>query len=582
MLRFQHQEYFVFLLLVGLAVAAFFGYQFWRKKKIQLFGNANLVKDLMPSYSATFTRVKFFLLAAALFFGVVGLANLQKRGKVERIAQKGIDVMIALDVSNSMYAQDLSPSRLEKAKLFADKLLEKLSGNRIGLVLFAGRSYLSVPLTNDIEALKMNLSLATPENLPSQGTVIGDALQLSFESFNSKDAKHKAVVLISDGEDHDEKAINQAKNLGKKGIMLCAVGVGSENGAPIPMPTGGNKMDRDGKEILSKMNEVELKSIADAGQGIFVNLSNISSNVTEVANRLDQISKTNLGESRLAKYSSYFQYFLGVMLLLLIVEFFLPARKPNKRLRTAFHALMFLLVPQMMFAQVKVQDKNIANGNTLYEKQQFEKAAAEYQKSIEDKKSKTKEPARFNLGNALFRGKNSEQAIKQFEFVGAKAKDKKMSAFAYHNAGNVMAQDQKWQQAIEYYKVSLKKNPNSPETKYNLAYAKKKLQEQQNKKKDKDKKDDKQKREQEKEKDKEEQKEPEKPKEDGKPKDDEKPKEKKDEGDKEKKKRPQPQPSKLSKQQAKKLLDALNREEKKVKDKKEKGKAGVQILEKDW
>lgn len=570
MLRFQHQEYFLFLLLVVLAVVLFLGYRLWRKKKIQLLGKESLVQDLMPSYSSVLIKVKFILLASALFFGVVGLANLQKRGKVERMAQKGIDIMIALDVSNSMYAQDLSPSRLEKAKLFADKLMEKMGGNRIGLVLFAGRSYLSVPLTSDIEALKMNLSLASPENVPTQGTVLGDALQMSFESFNSKDAKHKAVVLISDGEDHDEKAITEAKNLGKKGIMLCTVGVGSENGALIPLPSGDNKTDRDGKEVLSKMNETELKSIADAGQGIFVNLSNIRGDVNKVANRLNQISKTNLGESRLANYSSYFQYFLAIMLLLMIIEFFMPARKANKRLRTAFHTLLFLLVPQLVFAQVKVQDKNISNGNDFYKKQQFEKAAAEYKKSVADKQSKTKEPARFNLGNALMRGKNSEQALKQFEYVGAKSKDNRMSGFAYHNAGNVMAEDQKWQEAIDYYKASLKKNPSSPETKYNLAYAKKKLQEQQNKKNDK--KDD------QKDKDKEENKEPEKPKDDDKPKDEEK----KDKGDKEEKKRPQPQSSKLSKEQAKKLLDALNREEKKVKDKKEKGKVGVQILDKDW
>ena len=574
MLRFQHQEYFVFLLLVGLAILLFVGYQFWRKKKIQLFGKEDLVKDLMPSFSGGLAKTKFILLASALFIGVVGLANLQKRGKVERIAQKGIDVMIALDVSNSMYAQDLSPSRLEKAKLFADKLIEKMSGNRIGLVLFAGRSYLSVPLTSDVEALKMNLSLATPENVPTQGTVIGDALQMSFESFNSRDAKHKAVVLISDGEDHDEKAITEAKKLGKKGIMLCTVVIGSDEGSTILLPSGDVKKDRDGKEVISKMNAAELKSIAEAGQGIFVNLSSIGSDVNRIANRLDQISKTNLGESRLANYSSYFQYFLGLMLLLLIIEFFLPARKANRRLRTAFHTILFLLVPQIMFAQVK--DRNISKGNDFYKKQEFEKAAKEYQKTVADKKSKTKEPARFNLGNAFFRGQNSEQALKQFEYVGAKAKDKKMSAFAYHNAGNVKAQEQKWQEAIEYYKASLKKNPNSAETKYNLEYAKKKLQQQQNKK---DKKD--QNRDKNKDKEKDKNKEPQKPKDEGKPKDGDKDKDK-DKGDKEKNKRPQPQPSKLSKEQAKKLLDALSREEKKVKDKKEKGKAGMQILDKDW
>lgn len=578
MFRFQHQDYLVFLVLVGLAILLFSFYRIWRKKKIKLFGKEELVQDLMPSYSTVLTKIKFGLLASAMFFGVLGLANLQKRGKVEKISRKGIDIMIALDVSNSMYAEDLKPSRLEKAKLFADKLIDELGGNRIGLIFFAGRSYLSVPLTTDISALKMNLSLASPDMAPTQGTVMGDALQMAYESFNSKDAKHKGIILISDGEDHEEKAISEAKKIGKKGIMLCTVGVGSEQGAPIPLPEGGTKEDRDGKEVISKMNSEELERIASSGQGIFVNLNDIGGSVSKVSNRLNQISKTNLGESSLANYSSYFQYFLGIMLLLLLLEFFLPARKTNKRLRTAFHTILFLLVPQLMFAQA--EDKNIYNGNELYKKQQFEKAAIEYQKTVDDKKAKTIEPARFNLANTWFRAKKPELAIKQFEYVGAKAKDKKLSAFAYHNAGNVMAEQQKWEEAINYYKEALKKNPAATDTRYNLAYAQKKLKQQQNQKK----KDDKKNKNKDKEKDKDKKKKPEDEKEKEKNKD----KDKKDEKQKDKDRnkgqdnKPKPQPSKLSKQQAKKILDALNREEKKVKDKKEKGKAGVRTLEKDW
>ena len=575
MFRFQHQEYFGFLVLVGLAVLLFILYMYWRNKKVKLFGKEELVNDLMPSYSSFLTKAKFILLASALFFGVMGLTNLQKRGKVEKISRKGIDVMIALDVSNSMYAEDLKPNRLEKAKLFANKLIDKLSGNRIGLIFFAGRSYLSVPLTNDIEALKMNLSLASPDMAPTQGTVMGDALQMAYESFNSKDAKHKAIVLISDGEDHEEKAIDEAKKIGKKGIMLCTVGVGSEQGASIPLPEGGTKQDRDGQEVISKMNADELNKIANSGQGIFVNLSDIGGDVKEVSNRLNQISKTNLGESNLASYSSYFQYFLGLMLLLLLLEFFLPARKSNRRLRTAFHTILFLLVPQLIFAQT--EDKNIYTGNELYKKQEFEKAATEYQKTLKNKEAATKEPARFNLANALFRGKKPEDAIKQFEYVGAKAKDRNLSAFAYHNAGNVMAGQKKWQEAINYYKASLKKNPSSADTKYNLAYAQKKLKEQQNQDK-KDKQKDKKENDQDKEKKPQDQNKDENKDKGDKPED----KKKEDDQKKEKNNKPQPQPSKLSKQQAKKILDALNREEKKVKDKKEKAKAGMRSLDKDW
>ncbi len=575
MFRFQHQEYFVFLILVGAAILCYVLYIVWRNKKIKLFGKEDLVADLMPSYSSALSKFKFILLAAALFFGVFGLANLQKRGKVERMTQKGIDVMIVLDISNSMYAQDLKPSRLEKSKLFANKLIEKLNGNRMGLILFAGRSYLSVPLTSDVGAIKMNLSLAIPELAQTQGTVMGDALQMAYESFNSKNAKHKAIVLISDGEDHEEKAISEAKKIAKKGIMLCTVGAGSKDGSSILLPNGETKKDNEGKEVISIMNEDELKKIASSGQGIFVNLNRIGGSVNQISNRLNQISKTNLGESRLANYSSYFQYFLGIMLLLLLVEFLMPSRKANKRLRTAFHFLLFMLLPQ--FASSQTMDRNIYNGNELYQKQEFQKAATEYEKTINDKKAKTKEPARFNLGNAFLRAKDPEQAIKQYEYVGAKTKDKMMSSYAYHNAGNVRAEEKKWQEAINYYKASLKKNPKAQQTKYNLAYAQKKLKEQQNKKdkdkdkqdeKDKDEKDDKQKPQDKKNKDKEQQ--------------DKEKEENKNKDDKQNKSKPKPQPSKLSKEQAKKILDALNREEKKIKDKKEKQKAKSYQLDKDW
>lgn len=574
MYRFQHQEYFIFLLLSGFAIIAYVGYNLWRKNKIALFGKESLVQDLMPSYSSTLTKVKFILLVSALFLGVFGLANLQKRGAVEKITQNGIDVILALDVSNSMYAQDLSPSRLEKAKLFADKLIDKLNGNRIGLVLFAGRSYLSVPLTTDIAALKMNLSVATPETVPTQGTVMGDALHMAYEAFNSKDAKHKAIVLISDGEDHEDKAISEAKKIGKKGIMLCAVGVGSDEGAKIPLPTGDFKTDRSGQEVVSKMSGKELKKIAASGQGVFVNLSNIKKNVNQVSNRLNQISKTNLGESRLANYSSYFQYFLALMLLLLLIEFFLPSKKPNRRLRTAFHVVLFLILPQLSFAQT--QDRNIYKGNELYKKKQFDQAAGEYVKALKRKSAETKDPARFNMGNALYNANKGEEALKQYEQVGAQTKNKQVGAAAYHNAGNVKSKDKKWQEAINYYKAALKKNPNAQATKYNLAYAQKKLKQQQNKKKKDDQ--DKKKKDKNKE-DKKKPKDPKDKKEEDKNKDSQK---KKDKDDKKKEDKPQPQPSSLTKQQAKKLLDALSREEKKVKDKKDKGKAGVRILDKDW
>ncbi len=575
MLRFQHQEYFILLLLVVIAVVVYFMYQLQRKKKITKLGDQKLVESLTPSYSALLNKVKFIFLALALFFGVIGLANLQKSGEVQQVAQKGIDVVIALDVSNSMYAQDLKPSRLEKAKLFTNKLIDGLSSNRLAFILFAGRPYLSVPLTSDVEALKMNLSLASPEQVPTQGTVLGDALQMARETFNTKDAKHKAVIVISDGEDHDEKALNEVKKLSEEGITICTIGIGSEQGAPIPLPNNeGFKKDGEGKEIISKMNEEELQKLADVGNGMYIRLNNITSDVASLKNQLEQIEKSDLGNSRFTNYSSYFQYFLAFMLLFMLIEFFMPNKKSGKRLRTAFHLLLLMILPQIVSAQTAT-DRNIYKGNEFYKKGKYTEALAEYQKAA--KKKENKKTADFNMGNSHFKNKNSEEAIKKFNLVGASAINKKVGAAAYHNAGNVRAQEQKWQEAINYYKASLKKNPTSAETKYNLAYAQQKLKQEQ-KKKDQD---DKKKDDKKKDKDKDKKEEPKKPKDDKNSED--KNKEDKPEDKKEKEQqKPKPQPSKISKDQADKILDALGREEKKIKDKKEKGKAERRMLEKDW
>ena len=211
MLRFQHIEYLWFLLDIPLMIVIYIVWLKQRQAKLLKIGDLQLVNELLPNYSQRRNTIKFTLLVLALFFGVISLANLQSGARSEKVSRKGIDVMIALDVSKSMLAKDVSPNRLEKSKQFILRLLEKLSNNRIGLIIFAGKAYTSVPLTVDISALKMNLSTANPDMVPTQGTVLGDAISMASESFNSKETKYKSIVLISDGEDHDETAIDQVK-----------------------------------------------------------------------------------------------------------------------------------------------------------------------------------------------------------------------------------------------------------------------------------------------------------------------------------------------------------------------------------
>ena len=263
------------------------------------------------------------------FAGItLGAMNLQKPGKTEDIHRKGVDVMFVLDVSKSMLAEDIKPSRLERAKQLLSLLIPKLENDRIGLVLFAGRAYMQMPLTTDHGAAKMYIQEASTSAVPTQGTVIAEALNMANTSFNSKEQKYKAIVLISDGEDHDPDAEKVAKELAKNGVMINTVGIGSPDGAPIIDPvTKELKKDADGQTVISKLNEAELSHLSDITNGIYIRLDNMDDALITLSQQLDSIEKKSLNDTEFVNYESYFQWFLAGALLLLLLEFILPERK---------------------------------------------------------------------------------------------------------------------------------------------------------------------------------------------------------------------------------------------------------------
>jgi Ca-activated chloride channel family protein len=328
MLRFQHSEYLWFLLTIVILVGLFFLAVNVRKKKLKTIGDEALVNFQIRNFNLKAQWFKFILLLIALFVGIIGLANLQANAKTQKVKRKGIDVMIALDVSKSMLAKDESPNRLEKAKQFVSKLIDKIGNNRVGLIVFAGRAYVSVPLTVDFGALKINLSTITPASIPSQGTVLGEAIKMARESFNPKDTKYKSIVLISDGEDHDENANNEVKKAVEEGIMINTVGIGSLNGSPIwDDELQENKKDAAGNEIISKLNEDELQTIATNGEGIYAQLNNAENAAKTMATQINSTEKKSFGDVVFADYNSYFQYFLLLSLALITIEFFISERK---------------------------------------------------------------------------------------------------------------------------------------------------------------------------------------------------------------------------------------------------------------
>ncbi|RPD40253.1 VWA domain-containing protein [Chitinophaga barathri] len=332
MLRFQHTEYLWAFALLIILVLAFAWVTWWKRRSIRRMGDPVMVEKLFSGYSRRLFTFKFLLLFIAFFFGVIGLANLQKGSRVDKITRKGVDVIIALDVSKSMLATDAKPDRLTRAKQLVTRLMEKLDNDRVGLVVFAGNAYLQMPLTIDYSAARMYLGSITPDLIPRQGTEINEAIRVSDEAFNKKERKHKALIIISDGEDHNEGAINEAKKALENGVVINTVGIGSPTGSPLPDPeTGGLKKDNEGNTVVSKLNEDALKSLASTGKGMYLHLMNNTDEVVDaLADKIDKMEQKEFGENVFTDYNSYFQYFLGICLILILLEFFVPEGRKKR------------------------------------------------------------------------------------------------------------------------------------------------------------------------------------------------------------------------------------------------------------
>ena len=327
MLRFEHINYLTGLFAL-IALGGLFAFAlFMKKRTVKKIGDEKLVRELTRKYSPFNFLFKFLLIAICLTAIIFGAANLQMPGAEDAVSRKGIDVVIAMDVSRSMLADDIKPNRLERARQLVYKLIDKFPDDRIGLVVFAGHAYLQMPLTTDHAAARMYVQQAHPSIVAAQGTVISEALRVSNRAFNSKDRKFKSIILITDGEDHDEQAIPMAQQIAGEGVMINTVGIGSPEGSPILDPsTNDFKKDANGNTVISKLNEPELQQLAANTNGIYVRLSEPDDAVTALDTQLDKIEKTATGDNSLREYTSYFQWFIALALLFLIGEFFYPER----------------------------------------------------------------------------------------------------------------------------------------------------------------------------------------------------------------------------------------------------------------
>ena len=304
---------------------------YWKKKALIRLVDVGHLPILIPHYSPKLKVVKFILLLFSIVSLVLGLANLQYGSKLEEVKTKGIDLMVALDISNSMKAEDLKPNRLEIAKRGIEQLIKQLRGDRLGIVVFAGDAMVQLPITTDYSAAKLFLKNIETTLLSKQGTAIGTALELAGESFDYESPTQKAIVIMTDGENHEDDALKVTKDLNKKGVVVHTIGMGAVQGGPIPIYKGkrqiGFKTDKTGGTVISKLDEGMLKNIASTGNGIYVRASSGNSGIHYVVDALDELEKTEFESKVVRNYQSRFQLFLLIALGLLFFREVLPEYK---------------------------------------------------------------------------------------------------------------------------------------------------------------------------------------------------------------------------------------------------------------
>jgi len=305
-------------------------FNYWKKRAIKRFGDEHLINKLMPKVSGIRIKFKFVIFLLAFTSLIIAIANPQIGSRIEKAKRKGIDLVIALDVSNSMLAEDIKPNRLSASKQAISKLIDKLRGDRIGIIVFAGHAYTQLPITTDYAAAKMFLNTVNPDMLPVQGTAIGEAVTLGTKSFGESE-HNKAIIIITDGENHEGDALKTVEEAVELGIKVYTIGMGLPEGGPIPILENntltGYKKDREGHIITTKLNEAMLQQIAAAGQGSYVRANNSQAGLNKIFEEIDKLEESEFETKTFSDYEDRFQYFLALTIILLIIEFIIVERK---------------------------------------------------------------------------------------------------------------------------------------------------------------------------------------------------------------------------------------------------------------
>lgn len=333
MFRFANPQYLYLLLLVPGFIALYFYGRYKRKKELSLLGDFNVMRQLMPAVSLYRPRLKFWLLLTAIIMVIFTIAGPQFGTKLETVKRKGVEVMIALDVSNSMLSQDISPNRLEKSKQILSRLTDKLKDDKIGLIVFAGDAFTQLPITSDYVSAKMFFSSINPNMVPNQGTAIGSAINLAMRSFTPNETTDKTIIVITDGENHEGGAVEAAAAAAEKGVTVNVIGIGSPEGAPIPEPNSSNFFkDNEGNVVITKLNEEMGQQIAAAGKGMYVRADNTNNALNAVAKQIEKMNAVDMESKVYSDYDEQYQVLAWLALVLLVLEFCILEKK-NKLFR---------------------------------------------------------------------------------------------------------------------------------------------------------------------------------------------------------------------------------------------------------
>ena len=490
MFRFADPQYLFLLAVIPLLLLLRFLMMRHRRKLLRRLGDASLLVQLMPDVSRWRPGIKFSMLLTAWALMCVMMARPQQGVAINKEKRAGIETLICMDVSNSMLATDVAPSRLDRCKMMVENMIDKFHDDKIGLIVFAGDAFVQLPITSDFVSAKMFLGSISPSLINTKGTDIARAISMASQSFTKQQGVGRAIIIITDGENHEGGALEAAKEAAKQGLKVYVLGVGTTSGAPIPVGNGDFMKDHSGQTVMTALNEQMCREIAQAGGGTYIHVENNSDAQRKLEEALSTLARKEMETTIYSDYAEQFQAFGLLALLLLVLEVMVRQGRnplsqrfqlfrPRRRETTMLMLACLSLFPLTAGAQGVSKDRAlIRQGNTQFRKERYAEAEVSYRKALEHNANNPQ--AMYNLGNALLAQNKDSMAAAMFEKSVLVEKSPLRKAITYHNMGVLAQKNKLYGDAINYYKQSLRLNPSDDETRYNLALCKR-LQKQQEK-----------------------------------------------------------------------------------------------------